>query len=124
MTCKDKRYIRWHDSGDLQGKWHLDNILEVARRTPHVNHWLPSKEYALAREALKTGLPPNVTLRVSYPTVVSEMPRHLAFPHMTLTSTRPIDGAFNCPAPQQGNKCADCRACWDKRVRVVAIQEH
>src|SRR5262245_31613313 len=37
-------YFRWHDSGDLQGVWHLEKIAEVCRRTPDVAHWLPTRE--------------------------------------------------------------------------------
>jgi hypothetical protein len=40
-----ERHFRWHDSGDLQGTWHLANIVEVAWRTPDVVHWLPTREY-------------------------------------------------------------------------------
>jgi len=29
-----------------------------------------------------------------------------------------------CPAPQQGNECKSCRACWDKKVKNVAYLAH
>ena len=28
-------------------------------------------------------------------------------------------GAHICPAPNQGNQCGSCRACWDPSVKVV-----
>src|SRR6185295_15468542 len=30
----EHRWFRWHDSGDIQGGWHLRKIVEVCRRTP------------------------------------------------------------------------------------------
>jgi len=29
-----------------------------------------------------------------------------------------------CPAPQQDNKCLDCRKCWDPEVKNVAYHAH
>jgi hypothetical protein len=29
-----------------------------------------------------------------------------------------------CPAPSQGGKCGDCRACWDPKVKVVSYGKH
>ena len=60
-------YFRWHDSGDLQGEWHLANICEVARQTPTVRHWLPTREKALVKRYLRAGgvIPGNLTVRVS-----------------------------------------------------------
>jgi len=40
-------FFRWHDSGDLQGAWHLKNIFEVCKATPAVSHWLPTREAKL-----------------------------------------------------------------------------
>ena len=30
----------------------------------------------------------------------------------------------NCPAPQQGNECKSCRACWDKSIKNIAYLAH
>jgi len=30
----------------------------------------------------------------------------------------------NCPAPKQGNKCVDCRKCWDKSIKNVSYTLH
>jgi len=31
-----------------------------------------------------------------------------------------LKGAYDCPAPDQGNECGECRACWDPEVKNVA----
>jgi hypothetical protein len=43
-------YFRWHDSGDLQGIWHLKNIVEVANNLPNIFQWHKSK-YSFAINA-------------------------------------------------------------------------
>jgi len=30
----------------------------------------------------------------------------------------------DCPSRFQQNKCMDCRACWDKRVKNVSYHKH
>ena len=29
-----------------------------------------------------------------------------------------------CPSSKQGNKCLDCRMCWDSNVKDVAYLQH
>ena len=48
-------YFRWHDSGDLQGQQHLDQIIEVCRLTPDVKHWLPTREIQWSDACPGTG---------------------------------------------------------------------
>ena len=48
-------YHRWHDSGDLQSELHLAAICEVARLTPELEHWLPTRELAIVLAFVKSG---------------------------------------------------------------------
>ena len=32
--------------------------------------------------------------------------------------------AAQCPAPQQGGNCADCRVCWDAKETPVSYCKH
>ena len=70
-------YFRWHDSGDLQGVLHLERICEVARRTPWVRHWLPTREKAMVKSFLRAGgvIPGNLTIRLSAAMVDGDPPR-------------------------------------------------
>ena len=36
----------------------------------------------------------------------------------------PPAGAHVCPAPEQENYCGACRACWDRKVKVVSYRRH
>jgi len=115
------RWFRWHDSGDLQGVWHLENICEVARRLPDVNFWLPTREKKLVRDhrALFGEHPRNLVIRVSAAMV--DGPPPAGFEH---TSTVLSSGEPSCPAPRQGNFCGTCRACWDPGVTNVSYHKH
>lgn len=116
-------YFRWHDSGDLLGLWHLRRIVEVAQRCPWVSFWLPTREAKVVDQYLEEhgDFPRNLVVRVSATKVDGKPPR------FTNTSTvhdkaKPVGHA--CPAPQQGNKCASCRACWSRDVRNVSYHLH
>ncbi len=112
-------WFRWHDSGDLQSVVHLRKICEVCNATPDTNHWLPTREVIIVRDYLKTygPVPDNLVVRVSSP-MVDGPP--LPYPN---TSTVVSEGA-TCPAPQQDNKCGDCRACWNKEIKNVSYHKH
>jgi hypothetical protein len=110
-------YFRWHDSGDLQSVAHLASIAAVAQRTPHVQHWLPTREYKIVSDYLKDAdLPPNLIVRLSAhmvdgpaPMVKTRTGQRLPVSYVH-QHRRPQ--AHVCPAPEQGNKCASCRHCF------------
>jgi len=119
-------YFRWHDSGDLQGEWHLANICEVARRTPNVRHWLPTREKALVKRYLRAGgvIPGNLTVRISAPMVDGPAPSVAGgLVSSTVVSQSSADG-YACPARSQSNQCGTCRACWSREVQNVAYARH
>lgn len=107
-----REFFRWHDSGDIQGVWHLEKIAEIARRLPEINFWLPTREYRFVREWLATATKPsNLQIRLSAYMIDGKPPTQLAN-SLGLTTSGVSENGFNCPAPKQDNACADCRACW------------
>ena len=119
---KGEKFFRWHDAGDLQGQWHLENIAEVARRCPETRFWLPTREKSMVASYIKSvvNFPLNLVIRVSGTMV--DGPAPLRFVN---TSTVTTDKAgVTCPAQHQGNECRDCRACWDPAVPNVAYPKH
>ena len=111
-----QKYFRWHDAGDVQDLQHLNKIFEVCRLTPDTKHWMPTRE-AWIKDHLDS-CPDNLIIRLSAPMVDQAAPD--SWPH---TSTVVTSGR-TCPAPDQGNECKDCRACWDKNVKNIAYGEH
>lgn len=126
-VTRDGRYFRWHDSGDLQGPWHLANICAVARLTPDVAHWLPTREYRMVRDYLRMGgtIPANLTVRLSAHMVDGATPSIENLPVSSVHTLEAPAGAHDCPAVHsQENQCGDCRACWTGAVRHVSYHAH
>lgn len=115
--------FRWFDSGDLQGLPMLEAIGRIAQATPGVRHWLPTQERGILREAARKGWTPpaNLTIRVSASMIDREPTESL--PSWAVRSMVRTDGR-TCPAPDQGNKCGECRACWDRDVPLVSYGKH
>lgn len=118
-------YFRWHDSGDIQDLAHLLRIVEVCKATPHIQHWLPTREYGIvAKYIRKYGqFPSNLTVRLSAYMLDGPPPEQLA-KNLRLTTSGVLRKGFNCPAYSQQNKCGDCRACWQKNVANVNYKAH
>jgi len=117
-------FFRWHDSGDVQGVWHLEKIAEVARRLPHIKFWLPTREYRFVREWIALGRKPdNLVIRLSAYMMDGKPPTKLA-KSLGLTTSGVMREGFSCPASTQGNECADCRACWDESVQNIDYKKH
>lgn len=148
-TTREVPFFRWHDSGDLQGVWHLERIVRVCERTPWVTHWLPTREYKMVADFLAAGgvIPPNLTIRLSALMIDSEPPRELpgvplrpgerVIPpelyHLptstvhTAGATLPVQGkgSIQCAADKHTKyRCESCRACWEPRVRNVSYAQH
>jgi len=118
------QYFRWHDSGDIYSYEYLEKIVEVAKRTPHCQHWLPTREVQKIRRYITEngGFPDNLIVRISgnaYDRLPIGKYQHTSTVHKMAA---PI--GFKCPARNQGNKCLDCRACWDKSVDNVSYEAH
>jgi len=114
---KRQKWFRWHDAGDVQSVDHMKKIFEVCRQTPNTKHWLPTQE----RKYLPlpgSKIPDNLVIRLSSSKL--DGPRSTAWAH---TSSVVTTGA-SCPAPSQGGKCKECRACWTKSVKHVSYGKH
>lgn len=131
-------YFRWHDSGDLQGAWHLANIVTVCRRTPKVKHWLPTREYGMVEEWVVAGgeVPSNLMLRLSAD-MYDELPvlppilKHFYTSTIHRYSGMPVEIdssdpslTVECQAHTRGNRCGPCRACWNDEVQNISYVEH
>ena len=118
INNKRSKEFRWHDSGDIQDLKHLAKIFKVCKLTPSVDHWLPPRE-AWVKKFIPAA-PDNLNIRFSMPMIDQE-----AAGGWDNTSTVVTDKTkANCPAPQQGNECKSCRACWDKSIKNIAYLAH
>ena len=116
INSKKVKYLRWHDSGDVQDLDHLNKIYEVCKLTPTIKHWMPTREAWISDHV--TRAPDNLIIRFSMPMV--DQAAAGSWPN---TSTVVTSGA-TCPAPSQGGKCRECRACWTKSIKNVSYGKH
>ena len=110
------KVFRWHDAGDVQDLDHLNKIFEVCKLTPQITHWMPTRE-AWIKDHL-SRCPDNLIIRLSMTMI--DQPAAGSWPN---TSTVVTTGA-KCPAPTQGGKCLDCRACWSKDIKNISYGKH
>jgi len=116
---KGKKHFRWHDSGDLQSVQHLIKIFEVCNLTPETMHWLPTQERRYL--PINWRHPKNLVIRLS--NAKNDTIPGNAWSHWSTVVTKPRAGHV-CPAPEQGNTCGSCRACWSKDVKEVQYKLH
>ena len=119
VLIKGKKFFRWHDSGDLQSVQHLINIYEVCKLTPDTQHWLPTQERRYL--PINWRHPKNLLIRLS--NAKNDTKPGNAWSHWSTVVTKPRAGHI-CPAPEQGNECGSCRACWSKDVKEVQYKIH
>ena len=113
---KRQKFFRWHDAGDVQSDEHMQKILTVCRLTPGTKHWLPTQERAYLPPP--ASVPTNLIIRLSGSKI--DGPAPAAWEHTSSVVTK---GA-TCPAPTQGKKCRECRACWTKSIKNISYGKH
>ena len=118
---KPQPVFRWHDSGDLQSVQHLKNIFEVCKQTPDTSHWLPTRESRFLKLMDPDVVPKNLKIVLS--DHMNDQPvAPTWWPYTSGVTTS--HELVTCPASKQGNKCLDCRKCWDRNTKRVIYGKH
>ena len=120
LHCKTGAKLRLIKNTPCHGCYALKNIFEVCNLTPDTMHWLPTQE----RQFLPlpgSSIPKNLIIRLS--NAKNDTVPGQAWSHWSTVVTKPRAGHV-CPAPEQGNNCGDCRACWSKDVKEVQYKIH
>ena len=130
-------YFRWHDSGDIQGHWHLMKIFEVCLRTPKTKHWLPTREWEMIKNFRELGIPKphNLKIILSSHMVDGPPPTDLAKKlHVqvstVVTSNPTCEAHLKTVVVNNGRHniahgyCGSCRKCWDEKVFLVSYIKH
>ena len=120
--AKKSGYFRWFDSGDLANEDMLKKIIMICKKTPTIKHWLPTREAKIIKDYLKKEkFPSNLLVRVSAP-MIDGKPLKFRWTSTVHHKKNPI--GHDCPSRFQENKCMDCRACWDRKVKNVSYHKH
>ena len=125
IGSKKIKHFRWHDSGDLLHVKHMAKICEVCAQLPDFHFWLPTQERLIIKEFLDGGgvIPENLIVRLSTP-MIDDAPHTISgLPTSSVHKDKPPHG-YPCPAHVQGNKCGECRACWNKDIPNVSYEYH
>ena len=110
--------FRWHDSGDLQSMEHLQKIVDIAKSTPNIKHWLPTKESNIIKN-FKGDIPKNLIIRLSGSFINGKAPLY----KNTSTVTTDKDKA-TCRSFENNGQCKDCRKCWDSSIQNISYLNH
>ena len=121
-----KKYFRWHDSGDLQSIKHLLKLIKIALNLPNIKFWLPTNERKFIRTYLKYKkvFPINFNERISSIFIDQEPTKKHNFNTSSLfKNIKPINSKI-CYSFKRHNQCGNCRACWSKNISNIAYKSH
>lgn len=123
--------FRWFDSGDLLNFDMLKRFQIIAKLTPEIRYYLPTKEYGIVRQAIEKfgGFHNNLVVRVSS-SKIGQKPLS-EFTHTSTVDWINInlmdnlwDNNSNCPAYKQDNQCKTCDMCWNKYYNNINYRSH
>ena len=126
-ALQNDRYFRWFDSGDMYTLGLAEKMLEVMRMTPWCSHWLPTRMHKFPKFSIvlqNMAALPNVSVRFSSDSVNGQFTKGLHGSVIVADSTQTTKGMTLCRAYENAGKCSGCRACWDKKVKVIAYPAH
>jgi hypothetical protein len=127
QALQNDRFFRWFDSGDMYTLGLAEKMLEVMRLTPWCKHWLPTRMHKFPKFALvlKTMQAlPNVSVRFSSDSINGEFTKGLHGSVIVADTDQTTKAMTLCRAYENAGKCSGCRACWDKKVKVIAYPAH
>ena len=108
--------FRWHDSGDLQSFKHLDKIVQIAKQTPNVKHWLPTKESKFINN-YKGDIPKNLIIRLSGSFIDGKAP-------IFKNTSTVVSNKKNATCKAINGKCLTCSDCWDSSIKNISYLNH
>lgn len=126
-ALENDRFFRWFDSGDMYTLGLAEKILEIMRMTPWCKHWLPTRMHKFPKFSIvlqNMAALPNVSVRFSSDSVNGEFTKGLHGSVIVADSTQTTKAMTLCRAYENLGKCSGCRACWDKKVKVIAYPAH
>ena len=109
-------------------RYNTNNKL-ICCRCPDTNFWMPTRMYKFPkfRKVIKKmNALPNVNVRLSSDSKYGKLLKVKGFSTSTILQSGQIiaSSISICNAPDQGGKCLDCRACWNKDIQTVAYPYH
>lgn len=126
-ALQKRSFFRWFDSGDMYSLQLAEKMYQVMLLTPWVSHWLPTRMAKFAKFAdviRRMKALPNVMVRFSSDSINGEYTEGVHGSVICETADSAPEGAYVCPAYQQGGQCKACRACYSKEIPLIAYPAH
>jgi hypothetical protein len=126
QALRKDTHFRWFDSGDMYSLGLAEKMLEIMRALPGTKFWLPTRmaKFAKFRKVLADmEALPNVKVRFSSDSVTGEFNSEHGSVIFPADGEVPA-GTVMCTAYQNGGKCGNCRACYDKNIKVISYPSH
>jgi len=126
-ALRKQTHFRWFDSGDMYSLELAEKMLAIMEGTPSTKHWLPTRMHKFAKFQgiiSKMASLPNVMVRPSSDAVDGTFTKGVHGSTIIPEGNAIPSGVTVCTAPEQGGKCLDCRACYDKQVPVIGYIAH
>lgn len=122
-------FFRWHDSGDIQSIQHFDKICKIAEAMPNTKFWIPTREYDIIKEYVKTKtIPSNLIVRLSAmftdkAVIIPKSLQHIQ--NITVSNVHSKDPiGIECESYKHEGKCNSCRKCWDANYKTISYKIH
>ena len=126
-ALKKEKHFRWFDSGDMYSLELAEKIYSIMVSTPSTKHWLPTRMAKFPKFSdviARMQALPNVMVRFSSDAVDGTFTAGVHGSTILPDATSAPAGVTVCRAYEQGGKCLDCRACYDKSVAVIGYPAH
>ena len=120
-------HFRWFDSGDMYSLELAEKMFNIMANTPNTKHWLPTRMYKFKKfhDVLnRMKALPNVMVRYSSDEIDGTYTKDLHGSTILPNEEYADNDTFVCNAPKQGGKCLDCRACYNKDIKVIGYLAH
>lgn len=134
---EDYGRFRWFDSGDLYSPELIKKVIEVVKRTPRTQHWIPTMSHHVKKLSPlidKLDSLPNATVRRSSGEIGLDISPNAGSTIIDKKTAQkmysgelPIpDNAILCPVGVEPNRkqCKTCRDCYNKEIKTVIYAKH
>ena len=126
-ALQKQTHFRFFDSGDMYALGLAEKIYLLAKALPNTKFWIPTRMKKFSKFAdviARLESLPNVMVRFSSDAVDGTYTKGLHGSTILPDATSADSNTFVCNAPNQGGKCLDCRACYDKSINVIGYIAH
>ena len=113
-------YFRWHDAGDIRSVEHFAKICEICVMSPHIRHWIPTRENKIISEYVRLGglIPDNLCVRLSSPMVDQDPVKTVDYNTSTVHSDI---GRSSATANWKGKECQAYRTSKDGKIMARQV---